>query len=331
MVYNKKNKKTVRYLNMYIGIDLGGTNIAAGLVDEKGRIIRQDSVRTLKERPTDEIVKDMADLSKKLIADEGLKISDIRAIGIGCPGTINVETGEIVYANNIPMEHYMMADKLREFIDLPVYIDNDANCAALGEYAVNGQGAKAFVLVTLGTGVGGGVVLDGKVFHGFNGAAGELGHATLICGGKKCTCGKEGCLEVYASATALIEQTKEAIGKDPDGVMAHIAEAEGEITGCTAFEAMKQGDEYGKAVVLQYARYLADGIVSIENIFQPEIIAVGGGVSNAGEALFGPVREYVNRTGYNKFMPKTKIVKAVLGNDAGIIGAAMVARNGIGR
>ena len=119
--------------------------------------------------------------------------------------------------------------------------------------------------------------------------------------------------------------------KNPDGVMAHIAEAEGEITGCTAFEAMKQGDEYGKAVVLQYARYLADGIVSIENIFQPEIIAVGGGVSNAGEALFGPVREYVNRTGYNKFMPKTKIVKAVLGNDAGIIGAAMVARNGIGR
>ncbi|MBQ7573531.1 MAG: ROK family glucokinase [Clostridia bacterium] len=311
---------------MYIGVDLGGTNIAVGIVDDNGNIIEKGSVKTLKERPTDEIVFDMARLSKELLKKTGIEMSQIKAIGIGCPGTINVETGEVVYSNNIPMEHYMMADKLKEYTGKAVYIDNDANCAALGEYAVNGQGAKTFVLVTLGTGVGGGVILDGKVMHGFNFAGGELGHMTLVSGGKKCTCGKEGCLEVYASATALIEQTQEAITKNPDSLMAQLAKDNGGVTGRTAFDAMNKGDAAAKAVVEQYARYLADGLVSFENIFQPEIIAIGGGVSNAGEALFEPVREYIDKVRFNKFMPKTKVVKALLGNDAGIIGAAMVAR-----
>ena len=287
----------------YIGIDLGGTNIAAGIVTEEGKIVVKDSVPTLSERPTDEIVTDMANLSKKLVQSIGIEMNEIKGIGIGCPGTIDFETGEIVYSNNIKINHYPLADKFKEHIPLPVKVDNDANCAALG----------------------GGVIINGKVFRGFNGAAGELGHMTIVSGGKMCTCGKEGCLESYASATALISQTKDALETHKDTIMHGIVKKEGKISGRTAFEAAKQGDEVAKKVVSNYERYLADGIVSIENIFQPEIIAIGGGISKEGDYLIEPIREYVYNTGFNKHMTKTKIVAAQLFNDAGIIGAAMLA------
>mgnify|MGYP001153704155 CR=1 FL=1 len=168
----------------YIGIDLGGTNIAAGIVTEEGKIVVKDSVPTLSERPTDEIVTDMANLSKKLVQSIGIEMNEIKGIGIGCPGTIDFETGEIVYSNNIKINHYPLADKFKEHIPLPVKVDNDANCAALGEYKINRHCASVFALVTLGTGVGGGVIINGKVFRGFNGAAGELGHMTIVSGGK---------------------------------------------------------------------------------------------------------------------------------------------------
>ena len=309
----------------YIGIVLGGTNIAAGIVTEEGKIVVKDSVPTLSERPTDEIVTDMANLSKKLVQSIGIEMNEIKGIGIGCPGTIDFETGEIVYSNNIKINHYPLADKFKEHIPLPVKVDNDANCAALGEYKINGHCASVFALVTLGTGVGGGVIINGKVFRGFNGAAGELGHMTIVSGGKMCTCGKEGCLESYASATALISQTKDALETHKDTIMHGIVKKEGKISGRTAFEAAKQGDEVAKKVVSNYERYLADGIVSIENIFQSEIIAIGGGISKEGDYLIEPIREYVYNTGFNKHMTKTKIVAAQLFNDAGIIGAAMLA------
>ena len=292
----------------YIGIDLGGTNIAAGIVTEEGKIVVKDSVPTLSERPTDEIVTDMANLSKKLVQSIGIEMNEIKGIGIGCPGTIDFETGEIVYSNNIKINHYPLADKFKEHIPLPVKVDNDANCAALGEYKINRHCASVFALVTLGTGVGGGVIINGKVFRGFNGAAGELGHMTIVSGGKMCTCGKEGCLESYASATALISQTKDALETHKDTIMHGIVKK-----------------EVAKKVVSNYERYLADGIVSIENIFQPEIIAIGGGISKEGDYLIEPIREYVYNTGFNKHMTKTKIVAAQLFNDAGIIGAAMLA------
>ena len=220
----------------YIGIDLGGTNIAAGIVTEEGKIVVKDSVPTLSERPTDEIVTDMANLSKKLVQSIGIEMNEIKGIGIGCPGTIDFETGEIVYSNNIKINHYPLADKFKEHIPLPVKVDNDANCAALGEYKINRHCASVFALVTLGTGVGGGVIINGKVFRGFNGAAGELGHMTIVSGGKMCTCGKEGCLESYASATALISQTKDALETHKDTIMHGIVKKEGKISGRTAFD-----------------------------------------------------------------------------------------------
>ena len=311
---------------MYIGIDLGGTNIAAGIVREDGKIVVQSSVPTLSQRPTDEIVKDMVFLSKQLIKDAELELNDIEAVGIGCPGTINFETGEVIYSNNIKMEHYMLAKEFQKYLNLPVKIDNDANCAAMGEYIVSGNNVPIFMFITLGPGVGSGLILNGKVFRGFNGAASEAGHITLVSGGEPCTCGKRGCWETYASVTALIRQTKVAMEKNPESLMHEIAKAEGKISGRTSFDAAKQGDKAAQAVVKQYAQYVADGIVSVENVLQPDIISVGGGISREGEYLLQPVCEYAAANGFNKFMPKTKIVTAQSFNDAGIIGAAMIAK-----
>ena len=311
---------------MYIGIDLGGTNIAAGIVREDGKIVVQSSVPTLSQRPTDEIVKDMVFLSKQLIKDAELELNDIEAVGIGCPGTINFETGEVIYSNNIKMEHYMLAKEFQKYLNLPVKIDNDANCAAMGEYIVSGNNVPIFMFITLGTGVGSGLILNGKVFRGFNGAASEAGHITLVSGGEPCTCGKRGCWETYASVTALIRQTKVAMEKNPESLMHEIAKAEGKISGRTSFDAAKQGDKAAQAVVKQYAQYVADGLVSVENVLQPDIISVGGGISREGEYLLQPVCEYAAANGFNKFMPKTKIVTAQSFNDAGIIGAAMIAK-----
>lgn len=311
---------------MYIGIDLGGTNIAAGIVREDGKIVVQSSVPTLSQRPTDEIVKDMVFLSKQLIKDAELELNDIEAVGIGCPGTINFETGEVIYSNNIKMEHYMLAKEFQKYLNLPVKIDNDANSAAMGEYIVSGNNVPIFMFITLGTGVGSGLILNGKVFRGFNGAASEAGHITLVSGGEPCTCGKRGCWETYASVTALIRQTKVAMEKNPESLMHEIAKAEGKISGRTSFDAAKQGDKAAQAVVKQYAQYVADGIVSVENVLQPDIISVGGGISREGEYLLQPVCEYAAANGFNKFMPKTKIVTAQSFNDAGIIGAAMIAK-----
>ena len=311
---------------MYIGIDLGGTNIAAGIVREDGKIVVQSSVPTLSQRPTDEIVKDMVFLSKQLIKDAELELNDIEAVRIGCPGTINFETGEVIYSNNIKMEHYMLAKEFQKYLNLPVKIDNDANCAAMGEYIVSGNNVPIFMFITLGTGVGSGLILNGKVFRGFNGAASEAGHITLVSGGEPCTCGKRGCWETYASVTALIRQTKVAMEKNPESLMHEIAKAEGKISGRTSFDAAKQGDKAAQAVVKQYAQYVADGIVSVENVLQPDIISVGGGISREGEYLLQPVCEYAAANGFNKFMPKTKIVTAQSFNDAGIIGAAMIAK-----
>lgn len=311
---------------LYLGIDLGGTNIAVGLVDENGKIIHKDSTPTIATRPIEEIVKDMCDLCKKVTAEAGYTLDDVCAIGAGCPGTIDSERGIIVYSNNIPMKHINIREMIQAHINKPVNIENDANAAAYGEYIINGNGAKSYVFITLGTGVGGGVIIDGKIYRGFNCAGAELGHITVVLDGEQCTCGKKGCWEAYASVTALIRQTKAAIEKNPDSLMAKMASEEGKVSGRTAFEAAKQGDKAGQEVVDAYIKYLSDGLSSILNVFQSEIISIGGGISKEGDYLLNPVRELVYKNDFNKYMPKTKIEIATLFNDAGIIGAAMSAK-----
>lgn len=311
---------------MYLGIDLGGTNIAVGLVDAQCKIVAKDSRPTAHPRPFQEIIRDMAELCEEITKSAGFSMTDIKGIGIGTPGSIDSDKGIVVFGNNLDWHNVPLAEELsRYFPGIPVGVENDANAAAFGEYMATGGNADSFVAVTLGTGVGGGIVLNKKIFRGFNGAAGELGHYTLVHNGEPCTCGKKGCWESYASVTALISQTKAAIEKHPDSLMAKNAQEMGKINGRTAFDAAKAGDKAAQDVVDQYIAYVADGVVSVINIFEPEILVIGGGISAEGEYLMAPIRKHVAEFVYSRGLPQTRLEIASLGNDAGIIGAAMAA------
>lgn len=313
---------------MYIGIDLGGTNIAAGIVNDDGKILVKGSVPTLRERGWTEITRDMAALSEKLAKECGCDINDIKAVGIGTPGTVDNERGMVVYANNLKMDHAPLAEEFRKYIDIPVNLENDANAAAYGEYIATGKNLKSFLFMTLGTGVGGGIIIDGEIYRGFNGAGAEIGHTSIVFGGKKCTCGKHGCLEMYASVTALEEQTREMMQECPDSQMNDWVRQRGRVSGRTAFECARNGDEAAKKVKAQYIRYVSEGVSNMINIFQPDMLVIGGGISKEGDELLLPIKEFVYKNDYNKHMPKTEIKIAELFNDAGIIGAAIAAGQG---
>lgn len=310
---------------MYIGIDLGGTNIAVGLVNEKGKITEKDSCPTMRERNWQEIVKDMAALTEKVTKKAGLSLSDIKAVGIGCPGTIDSKNGVVVYANNLKMENAPVAQEFKKYINLPVNMENDANAAAYGEYVANGEGAHSYVFMTLGTGVGGGIVLNKRIYRGFNCAGAEIGHTVINMDGEECSCGRKGCLESYASVTALIRQTKAKMKECPNSIMHQWVKEKGAVNGRCAFECAKLGDAAAILVRDKYIYYVAQGVANMINIFQPEKFVIGGGISREGDVLLDPIREFLKDNDYNKFMPKTEIKIASLFNDAGIVGAAMAA------
>lgn len=309
-----------------IGIDLGGTNIVAAVVDEKYNIIAKAKTPTAVPRSAELIFDDIAKVCKEAVEKAGLTMDDISSVGLGTPGTVNSD-GVIEFANNLNFDNVPAKDMIIERLgDKPVYVANDANCAALGEaYAGCGNGAKNFIAVTLGTGVGSGVIVDGKIVTGVNNAGGECGHMVIVVDGEACTCGRHGCWEAYASATALINQTKKAMEQYPDSVMHQLAKEEGKVSGKTAFDAMRRGDIAGIKVVDQYIKYVACGIINLVNALQPEIICVGGGICNEGETLLRPLRRYIEAERYSVYSKiQTKILKAELGNDAGIIGAAIL-------
>lgn len=307
-----------------IGIDLGGTNIVAGVVDDGFRIIGSARVKTNLPRPSEDIVADMARVAREAVAAAGLTMEEIEFVGVGCPGTCNSETGVVAYSNNLEFNNVPVSEKLGAALGKIVTIENDANAAAWGEYVAGAaKGSASCVCVTLGTGVGGGVITDGKILTGFNFAGGELGHTVIVMDGEPCTCGRHGCWEAYASATALIRQTCRAKEAHPDSVMNTIAYTADKVDGRTAFDAMRAGDEAGKQVVNQYIRYIGCGLVNMINIFQPEILCIGGGICKEGETLLAPLREYIRSEHYGEYAgPQTRLCVAQLGNDAGIIGAA---------
>ncbi|MDO5415658.1 MAG: ROK family protein [Lachnospiraceae bacterium] len=317
-------------MKYYIGIDLGGTNIAAGLVSETGEILGKGSIPTRSGRPAGEIVKDMAELAVKTAADYGLKMEQVEAVGIGVPGTANQERGIVEYANNLGFFDEPVLEMMRDCLPgTKVYFDNDANAAAWAEFLVgSGKGSTSLVAVTLGTGVGGGIVLDGKLYQGINFGAAELGHMVIVQGGEPCTCGRRGCFEAYASATALIRQTREAMEAHRESVLWELCGQDLEqVEGKTLFDAVRREDETAKQVLDQYIQYLGTGIVNIVNIFQPEVICIGGGISKAGELLLGPLNQMLDEGDYARYSEKrTRLVIASLENDAGIIGAALLGR-----
>lgn len=319
----------------HIGIDLGGTNIAAGIVDENYNIIKKGSTPTNADRSPDEITADIAALCRRILEEAGVTLESIHSIGIATPGTANSHTGEILYANNLPFRNYPMEKKLTEFLGYSgrVYIANDANAAAKAE-AVAGaaKGAKYSVMITLGTGVGGGIILDGQVYTGFNHAGAELGHMVIVKNGRQCTCGRRGCWETYSSATGLIRTTREKLEECRKSgrktVMEEMIGGDLErISGRTAFRAMQAGDAVGAEVVDEYISYLATGLVNIINIFQPNVLSIGGGISNEGDSLIELLHSRVFAETYTRDdTPQCKLKIAKLKNDAGIIGAASLGR-----
>ena len=313
-----------------IGIDLGGTNIVASVVDDDYNIIGTSKTPTNSPRSADEIFDDIADVCEEAVKTAGLTMEDIDSVGMGTPGTVN-QDGVIEFANNLAFNNVPARTMLAKRINKPeekVFIENDANCAALGEaYAGCGNGAKDFVAVTLGTGVGSGVIIGGKIVNGVNYAGGECGHMVIVVDGEQCSCGRKGCWEAYASATALIRQTKKAMEEYPDSLMHKLAKEEGKVSGRTAFDAMRLGDIAGIKVVDDYIKYVACGLIDIVNALQPEIICIGGGICNEGETLMKPLRRFVQSERYSIHSKiQTKIVKAELGNDAGVIGAALLGK-----
>lgn len=311
-------------MKYYIGIDLGGTNIAGALVQEDGIILKKSSVRTLAARGPELVSQSLADLILSL--SEGKEIS---GVGIGCPGSVDDEAGEVVFACNLNWIHYDLRKVLREKTGYSVRLVNDANAAALAEALVGAaKGAESAVIVTLGTGIGSGVVLQGKLLTGYTGAASELGHSVIVANGEPCACGRRGCFERYASATALTRITEKAMASHPESMLHAIAAEKGKVNGRTAFLAKKAGDPIGDAVVREYIGYLALGLANIINTFFPEIIALSGGISNEGEYLLKPLREEVEKQEYAFSYSKkhTRIERCSLGNDAGVIGAALFSK-----
>ena len=310
-----------------LGIDLGGTNISAGLVGDGGKLLYKSSVPTEMDISDQQITEYMAKFCLRILKKCDVSEKDVESIGIGCPGVCDDKNGILLYTVNLPFRNTNIAEIFSKFIKVPVHLANDANCAALGEVVAGGaKGYKSSITITLGTGVGGGIIIDGKIYTGFNHAAGEMGHIVIDTEGEQCSCGRKGCLEAYASASALIRESKRAVQKHPESLINELCEHDlNKINAKTPFDAKRGGDPIGTEIVDKYIRDLGEGIINYINIFQPEIILLGGGVSKEGEYLLEPLREYVFQYSYgHELLPRTKIECAVLGNDAGIIGAAML-------
>jgi glucokinase len=312
----------------YVGIDLGGTNIATGVVDDQYRILEKYSVKTRgMELPFGRVVENIADAAEEVVRRAGLTMDEIESVGMGTPSCINPKTGLLVHANNMGWHNLPLYGELEKHIKRPLYIRNDADCAALGEVlAGSARRYRDALMITLGTGVGGGMIMGGKIFNGCDHMGAEFGHTKLVCDGIQCTCGQYGCFESYGSATALIRQTREAIEKTPCSLMGRMCEGDlQKVDGKLAFDAARSGDPDAMAVVDRYIRYVAAGLSTLITIFRPEVIIIGGGICAEGDFLLDPLnRRIAECTFAAAEVGVPRAIPAELGNDAGIIGAAML-------
>ena len=310
-----------------VGIDFGCTGVKAGIVDKSYSILAKSSMPIGRDHDFGRITTGMVAMIHTLMERSGISPASIEQIGIGCPGFVDPKTGNIAFINNLGWWNAPLPAVLKEKLSMPVsiYTENDANCAVIGEMLAGaGIGKGNIVLLTLGTGVGGGIILNGKLYSGSDNMGAELGHVPLKAGGKLCSCGKRGCLEAYASVTALIHQTHDAMKNNPDSALHQIVRDRcGIIDGRTAFDCARLGDETALRVVDRYIDYVAQGIAGFINIFRPEIVLIGGGLSNEGSYLIDPINAKMKDYVFSFRMIGSPPVEACkLGNDAGIIGAA---------
>lgn len=306
----------------YVGIDLGGTFIKGGIVDAAGNILVQDKTPTESKFGADRVAANIAALANSLLQRLGLKAEDVEGLGMGVPGMIDSKAGNVIYSNNLEWKDFRIGETVAKLTGLRVKIANDANVAALGEVKFGAaKGMDDMVMLTLGTGVGGGIVAEGKLIEGNKSAGAELGHMVIVAGGEQCTCGRKGCLEAYASATALIRDTKRAMEAHKDSKMWEIGSTD-RVTGKTAFD-YKDVDPYAKAVVDGYIAHLGFGITNLANIFRPQAVLLGGGVCAQGKALTEPLQTLLDADIFaGELGPRVEIRTAALENSAGILGAA---------
>lgn len=312
---------------LYIGIDLGGTNISAGIVDENGNILVKASTPTMNGREYEDIIDDMAELSKKLMKELNVTEKDIEALGVGLPGMIDKKKGISIYANNLNFNNVNIVEEMQKRIDLPCYIENDANCAAIGENICGvAYGNENLIYITIGTGLGAGIIMNGKVFDGSFGGGGEAGHMVIVAEGEECSCGRKGCWEAYASASALRREGRIAAAKYPNSKIYDLVDGNIKLIDAkTVFDAADMDDEIAVEIIDKYIKYLAVGLVNLVNIFQPEAIIIGGGVCAQGDNIINPLKKILSEKVYGGEL-KTKLSAATLGNDAGIVGAAMLGK-----
>lgn len=312
----------------YIGVDLGGTGIKVGLLDDAYNIIERADAPTHRERTSEEILKDMAMLCKKVMSQKGITEKEVHSIGVGCPGIASPKEGKILFSSNLNFKDVNVKDEIKKYIDLDVFVENDANAAALGEVVCGAaKGYTNVVVVTLGTGVGGGIIINGKIYAGSYFGGAEIGHQVIqFENGVACGCGRSGCWEQYASATALIRQAKEAATKKPNSLLIQMAKDNDieKINAKVVFDAAEAGDVVAEAVLKQYYKYVGAGISNINNILEPEVVVIGGGMSAQKEKLTDPILAYCKTQMYGGLDLRTQIKPAILGNDAGIIGAALI-------
>ncbi len=315
-------------MNYYIGVDIGGTNIKAGVVDEEYNLLSSVSVKTNAVNGYESVAEAIYEAIEKAVAQSGVAMDDIKSIGVGCPGTMDSENGVVLYANNLHWENVPLAKDIEKKFGKRVILENDANVAAYGEFLAGAaKGATNSVVLTLGTGVGAGIIINGEIYSGSNNAGGEIGHTVIEVDGCQCTCGRKGCFETYASATGLIRMTKEMIEERPQTKMREMVERDGKVSARTSFNAAKLGDPEAIEVVEKYVKYLAAGIANVINVFQPDILCIGGGVCNEGDNLLIPLKKQIAQQIYSKNSAKnTEIVICSLGNKAGMIGSAMLGR-----
>lgn len=308
----------------YIGIDIGGTNLKAGLVNDDGSILAMEKRKIAEVSDQKALVEALVALTQSLTEKGGLTPEQIRSVGVGVPGAVEIHSGAVLYTCNLPLRNVPLRKLFHRYLPYPLYVENDANCAALAEYyAGAGKGSKRFVTITLGTGVGAGILHNGQIYHGANGMAGEVGHMSIVYHGEPCPCGRRGCWERYASASALTRETKAAMQADKNTIMWKMTQDIDHVNAKLAFDAAAKGDETARKVIDSWIEYVGVGIANVINTFEPEVICIGGGVSNQGEVLLAPVRAYAENETRNITTGKFPVICACqLHNDAGVIGAA---------
>lgn len=307
-----------------IGVDIGGTSIKGAFINDKGEILNRFSMKIEKEAFAEDTIGKLCDIIAKAMDEGGYK-GKVKGIGIGCPGLLDIDNGIIINSPNLPMwSKFPLKEFVEKRLGLEVVINNDANVAALGE-AKFGSGSKYqnSIMITLGTGIGGGVIINGKLYDGYKHQGGELGHMVIHVNGRACGCGRKGCFEAYASASALIKDTRAMMKKHPESLLTQIEKELVGVDGRNAFLAAKRGDKYGMKLVNDYVMYLSEGLLNFCNIFRPEVIILSGGIANEKEYLIDKVADYLKENHYGFIgSPKVEVVNGTLGYDSGKIGAA---------